>query len=882
MPFRFGNVGYGLVATDERGRFEIPGLRPGRYKVTVRAPDFAVGTSDDVMVEADADAEAEVVLYRGAPITGRLVGPNEKPVAGRVTIHDDEAALPSPMGPDEMLSAETDAEGRFRVERVAPGSHVVAVVAPGFAPQRLTADVGTAGTPVDLGDVVLETGLQIRGRVRDKAGSPIADAQINGFNRRGFGGGNMLQARGEADGTFVIAGVQPGTYRLTARAYGYGEVSKSAEAGGDVVEFVMDAAGSVTGTAVDEAGRPVDAFRVTARPVVEETGMRFPPRFELIADAEGHFILDNLAPATYVLQVSAPDRADGVVSSVKIAPGATVDVGRLRLGAGGIVRGTVVDGGGTPVVGATVTARAGQSFGPQPANEAVSDGGGAFEIKGLPTGAVTVSGRHPNYADGRVTGVDVDPARGPSEVRLVLAQGGRVQGSVRRRDGAGVPNVLIQVSPMQRDGGFSFPGDNIQTTGADGTFSVDRLPAGRAKVMMLVGGAGQFQTGPSRDVEIVDGETAVADFVSQEILVSGHVMRGGAPAAGMRVNVRGEHQFGMFLSINASPVPAAPTGPQRGTATTREDGSFELLVDEPGTYHASASSADGRVSYPERQVSIPDADSFTLDLTYSGVPVAGVVVDRDTEQPVADANVFASAKDAERREATSAGGNTGADGRFFLELEPGEYTLNVRAESYAVESSELTVGSGGSSEVRLTLSRGGAIAGRLLDPNGRPAGGIYVGIRGDEDGTPRWSPGAQSLPDGSFQIANLAKGTYTLSAQSGSGMFALQTGVRPGQKDVTLTLQPGGRVQLLVRGPDGAPLEGAWASTSAVDGVKAGMGGGLQTNAQGMTDLAAPAGQVELSVRKDRLTGQTTVTVTPGGSVAAEVTLAEKPAGSSP
>jgi large repetitive protein len=693
----------------------------------------------------------------------------------------------------------------------------------------------------------------------------------------------MLTARGESDGTFVIAGVQAGTYRLTARAYGYGELSKPVEAGGDVVEFVLDAAGSVTGTAVDEAGRPVDAFRVTARPVVEETGLRFPPRFELIADAEGRFILDNLAPATYVLQVSAPDRADGVVSSVKVASGATVDVGRVRLGPGGIIRGTVVDGGGTPVVGATVTARGGgQMFGPQPSNETVSDGGGAFELKGLPTGAATITGQHPNYAEGRVTGVDVDPTRGPAEVRLVLSQGGRVQGSVRRRDGAGVPNVLIQVSPMQREGGFSFPGENIQTTAADGTFSVERVPAGRAKVMMLVGSGGQFQTGPSKDVDVVDGETAGADFVSQEILVSGHVTRGGAPAAGMRVNVRGERQFGMFLSINASPVPAAPSGPQRGTATTREDGSYELLVDEPGSYHATASTADGRISYPDRPVSIPDADSYTLDLAYSGVPVAGMVVDRDTEQPVPDANVMASPKEAERRGAAGGSGATGGDGRFFMELEPGEYTVAVFAEGYAHEGSELTVGAGGASDVRIAVARGGAIAGRLQDPNGRPAGGIFIGVRGDDGGTPRWGPGAQSLPDGSFQIANLAKGTYTLTAQSSNGMFALRTGVLPGQKDVTLTLQPGGRVQLLVRGPDGAPVEGAWASASSVDGVRAGMGGGPQTNAQGMADLAAPAGQVELSVRKDKLSGQTTVTVPPGGSVPAEVTLAEKPAGSSP
>ena len=74
------------------------------------------------------------------------------------------------------------------------------------------------------------------------------------------------------------------------------------------------------------------------------------------------------------------------------------------------------------------------------------------------------------------------------------------------------------------------------------------MPVGRANVTLLLGGGGQFQAGPSKEVEVQEGETAVAEFVSREILVTGRVTRGGAPGANMRVNVRGERNMGMFLA----------------------------------------------------------------------------------------------------------------------------------------------------------------------------------------------------------------------------------------------------------------------------------------------------------------------------------------------
>jgi protocatechuate 3,4-dioxygenase beta subunit len=873
---RFQSPGWWTpIAADAKGRFEIAGIKPGTYRIVVRSPGFAPGFVPGVSVQDGSDAEVDVVLYAGGTVSGRLLDKNDRPVVGRVTVQELEGQ-DAPFGLEDVLATEAGADGRFRLTALPPGSHALAVLAPGHGGQRVAFDVGTTGEPVDLGDIVLETGLAIRGRVRDKAGLPVSDAQVAGWSRSA-GFRPPAHVSTASDGSYVLAGLQPGSYNVKVTAPGYGEDSRSAEAGAEGVDFALAPSGAVTGTVVDEAGQPVDAFQVMIRPARDDAMVRTSPKFEQVADASGRFRIDDVGEGTYAVVVSAPERASGVATGVKVTSGGTTDVGRLRLGAGGTVQGTVADASGAPVMGATVTATgAAHDYMSGNPPRVTTDAAGAFEVRGLAAGVVQVTASHPQYAGAR-TSVELDPSRGPADVRVVMTQGGRVDGSVRRRDGSALPGVMVQIMPMGAGGGFSFPGQHIVTTDGDGRFAFEHVSPGRAHVTLLLGSQ-QYQAGSMRELEVREGETTVTDFVSREILVSGHVTRNGSPAPGLRVSLRGERQLGMFMTYSMLAVaPPPPSGPQRGTAITREDGSYEMIVDEPGNYHATAASVDGRLSYPARTVYVEDRDTFTLDLSFSGVAVSGLVVDRDTEQPVADVQVHASARDPERKEGRAgAGGSTGADGRFVLELDPGEYRLTTFAQGYAPETQDLSVSANGAGEQRIALSRGGMIAGRLVDASGRPVGGLHVSPGIVDGGSVRYGMGTQSLPDGAFQLHGLGAGTYFLSAQTQVGAFALRTGVQPGQKNVDLVLQPGGIVQLAARGPDGAPLEGASARVTRHDGAPIVLFLGPATDAQGNTTLQAPAGPLELTVSKDKLEGRVTVSVAAGATVPAEVSLEEK------
>jgi uncharacterized GH25 family protein len=859
------------TTSDAAGRFEIVGLRDGVHRLVVRHPAFAPGGASRVFVEKGASAQVDVALSAGLTAVGRLVGGTGQPLRGRITVEEVDGE-PLPTAGDRP-QAEAGPDGRFRLEHLPRGSHVLAVVARGYLAKRVNVELDPRDRQTDLGEVALEAGLGIRGRVKDKAGRPVPAARIEAVQDRSAGipAASLEPERSEestdADGSFAVTVSSPGTYRITARASGYGAAVKRVEAGSESATLVLEPAGAITGLVVDEQDRPVDGFEVNARPMRRDStsSARVPPA---VRQPDGRFLLGDVGEGQYALEIWAPDRVPADVPNVVVATGVTTDIGRIRLLSGGTIRGSVVDSGGRGVAGARLRAdgaRTSAVYHPPP--DVVTDTSGRFELRGLAAGTVAVTATHPLFAPERTT-QNVDPTRGPTEVKIVLGKGGRIEGSARRRDGSGLAGMIVQASGSTPD---SFASSSV-TTRPDGSFVIEHVSAGHVRLtLMSPSSLGALLGIGTKEVDVREGETAPVELLLRDVLVSGRVTRGGRPVPGARVAFQGRGSTPMSFIGSGLRTSSNASGPQPMFGVTRDDGGYDLFVAEPGPHMVQVTSADGLTSYPPRAVQVPDGSTFSLPLEFGGATLSGIVVEDQTDQPVPGAWVSASPRKPGGVRAADA--RSGPDGRFSMDVDPGEYRLSVRVESHGTAEVEAASGA----DVRIAVTRGPVISGRVVDPNGRGVGGLVVSAR--DQGGVQPSAVSETLPDGSFRLTGLAKSAYNLFTGTKSAGYVLRAGVMPGDTTLSLALRPGGQVQLHVRGRDGQPLGGSYAWIQKIDGVEvsSALPGPSTTDAQGFLEATLPSGTVELGVRKGTLSAAATLQVPEGGTLPAQVTLAEVP-----
>jgi hypothetical protein len=354
------------------------------------------------------------------------------------------------------------------------------------------------------------------------------------------------------------------------------------------------------------------------------------------------------------------------------------------------------------------------------------------------------------------------------------------------------------------------------------------------------------------------------------VVVAGHVTRGGLPEPGVLVSVMSAEGGSVMTWVGSSAGRPASAGPAPLAGTTRDDGSYELLVFTPGAAYVELHG--GGQGYPARQVDIPDADRFELDLEIGSATVSGIVVDRDGGAPVAGASVVLRLEGG----MGGSGGESAPDGRFTIAVEPGEYRLEARARDRQATSQSLSVGASGVTDLRIEMERGLEIRGRLLDVSGRPASG-YLTLATAADGEGFGYD--NSAADGGFRIGGLASKPYAIVGGSKLSGYALRPGVTPGGEPLVLTLQPAGRIAVHVIDPAGQPVKDAYPRVETVDGARVRMPGRSSgpTDANGIYELACPAGTVGVSVRTDAGSGQGTASVRPGEATSLTVVLEPTP-----
>ena len=270
--------------TSPDGTIEIPGLAPGRYFVAASSPELldapsrGIGSRQGpVNLEPGAHEVIAFRFRRPAVIRGQVLTPTGTPVPGAtVEVVTTKSEYRGRRVVEAGLGSSTDAEGRFRIEKLVPGRYLVRARLPAsvdaplnfvYAPRTTTSSQATpvmldAGADVAIGITALVVpAVAVGGRVVNAGGDPVQNATITltsleepaipavYFGPEGphvSAGINPLESvRTDGSGRFVVPGVRQGLYALQAVVRGTGLLTPVVAAGVTEVD-VRNKEGSFT------------------------------------------------------------------------------------------------------------------------------------------------------------------------------------------------------------------------------------------------------------------------------------------------------------------------------------------------------------------------------------------------------------------------------------------------------------------------------------------------------------------------------------------------------------------------------------------------------------------------------------------------------------
>ena len=372
------------TTTDGDGRFVFAAVVPGPLLVlTVRAPGYETLLQEGKALEGRRVTAGEttvlaVDLVKGGTVAGRVTGPDGRPVAyATVALVDPKRRF------EGEETAVTDANGRYLVTGLHPGTWELRVAAPGFAPLVSKEDVKVIvppGLEPVVRDIVLSTGAAVVGTVKSPSGAPVGGAHVEvccGPTAEARNRVRDLVAVTDAGGAFRVLGVPPGLELLVIATHddwvrGVAGPLRLSAGQRQEVALVLRPGVVLPGRVVDAGGRPVREARVRwgrydGDPAAPRTHEATRDAFRadehlgsrvLYTDGDGQFRIDRLEPGgTTLVKVEKEGYADGYRRDLVVTADEVQPILSVTLAGSLSVRGRVTAAeGDVPVAGAVVYA----------------------------------------------------------------------------------------------------------------------------------------------------------------------------------------------------------------------------------------------------------------------------------------------------------------------------------------------------------------------------------------------------------------------------------------------------------------------------------------------------------------------------------------------
>lgn len=757
------DAGAAVAISDGDGRFAVPGLAAGRYRVEVSGA--GVFTAEVRFVPVPSD-ELRLVLARKVAVVGRVTDGGAA-VPGAVVAIDGDAL-------GAVRSTVTADDGSFGFAELPEGTYRVwggkgDLVARAQAAPRLG-----RGPFADV-ELYLEQGTIVVGHVVDRVtGAGVAAAVM--LSPQDEDDPDVADeaprfARTDAAGVFRIEAVPHGRWTADAWAPGWlttGSVDFPAGRAMPTIELV--AGGVLEGRVIDGAGRPVAGVEVVAR---SEAGREVSAadddvhlrRFSGQARAE----VPGAAPTAFVDDARFIPRGElGVLlGPIPYPPAAGAGVVRtaaiVEPAPPGVATGPAGPAGPAAQLGLSAAVVAPLAIDPAYQPTWLTGDDGRFRLTGVPAGSYVLFGRAPGHPVARSKRLAVRLGQIVSGVELRLVDGVHLAGTVRDQHGAPVAGALLALSPagVAADEALDAPGALQAVTDGDGRYRVGPL-AGPTTVR--VSAFGHADAVAQLDLPAAGDSDTLHDVVlvvADAELVGVVEDPAGLPVVGARVEIVG--------------------GPADGRAATAgEGGRWTIAMLPPGALSLRVEAT----GFPGQRFPASPGAEARLRLQYGG-GIEGVVFDHHTGDNLAGLAVTASGPAGERRDLVT-------DERGRLALVPivaGAWTLRVKVPGYLARSQAVTVPAGdrpGQStvrDVRLELERGALVAGLVRDRAGNRVAGARVWIvRGDDE------VAATTDALGEFRLRDVPTGAVTLRASRAGAQGELALELRAGDERLSVEL----------------------------------------------------------------------------------------------
>lgn len=279
QDFRTNMSGSGMpLVADDSGHFRLTGLHPGVVRLSAFADGYASNQSIDVPLGIGEEVSGvEVYVERAYKIAGFVV-PKENPedaVEG-VLVGAFSISPPSLL----VAHAPSGSDGYFEIQGVRPGNYMVGALGEDVLPNIMGNSAVVSDADVTDMVIKMDTGVHVKGTVQPAGIAKVKLKQdMEDFSMSKMVEtvtNSMANATADADGSFDLGPINPGTFTLVAtNANGdKGEIEVTVGEGGlEGVVLEMQPRASIAGRIVDEGGVPQSGVRVEIQPVKKPGAM---------------------------------------------------------------------------------------------------------------------------------------------------------------------------------------------------------------------------------------------------------------------------------------------------------------------------------------------------------------------------------------------------------------------------------------------------------------------------------------------------------------------------------------------------------------------------------------------------------------------------------